>query len=127
LAGVLRIVPVALVSGMLFFLSHQEGTSLPLPLLPGLDKLIHAGAYALLAASALFVFSPVHRRKRPLQTAALVILYCSLFALSDEYHQSFVTGRYPSVWDLLADMAGTLVLVIAWLRYHAPAWGRHGG
>ena len=115
--AVLRLVPVTLVTGTLFFLSHQEGTSLPLPFLPGMDKVIHAGAYAVLAASALFVFPAAFRGQRPKTAALLAFVYCLLFGLSDEYHQSFITSRFPSGWDFAADLAGSLALVLAWLHF----------
>jgi VanZ family protein len=36
----------------------------------------------------------------------MVLLACSLFAASDEFHQSFVKSRTPSVRDVLLDVAG---------------------
>jgi VanZ family protein len=40
----------------------------------------------------------------------LVWVLVILFALSDEYHQSFVAGRYSSIWDVLVfDNIGALL------------------
>jgi VanZ family protein len=40
------------------------------------------------------------------------------YAAFDEYHQSFVPGRFADVFDLLADAAGgAAALVVCW------AWG----
>ena len=40
----------------------------------------------------------------------LVWLFGILYAVTDEYHQSFVTGRFPSAWDILAfDNLGILI------------------
>ena len=37
-----------------------------------------------------------------------------LYALTDEYHQSFVAGRHPSIWDVLVfDNLGALLAL--WL------------
>ena len=36
------------------------------------------------------------------------VLICALYASSDEYHQSFVPGRYSSVWDVCVDTLGAL-------------------
>ncbi|PYL70761.1 MAG: hypothetical protein DMF26_21045 [Verrucomicrobia bacterium] len=37
------------------------------------------------------------------------LLACALFAASDEFHQTFVKSRTPSVRDVLLDVAGALV------------------
>jgi len=39
---------------------------------------------------------------------AAVLLGCAVFAASDEFHQSFVKSRTPSVRDVLLDIAGAL-------------------
>jgi VanZ family protein len=38
-----------------------------------------------------------------------VLVGCALFAASDEFHQSFVKSRTPSVRDVLLDIAGALL------------------
>ena len=38
-----------------------------------------------------------------------VLLGCALFAASDEFHQSFVKTRTPSVRDVLLDVTGALL------------------
>ena len=37
-----------------------------------------------------------------------VLLSCALFAASDEFHQTFVKSRTPSVRDVLLDVGGAL-------------------
>jgi VanZ family protein len=49
-----------------------------------------------------------------LQTKSLlvfgaVLLGCALFAASDEFHQTFVKSRTPSVRDVLLDVTGALL------------------
>ena len=40
----------------------------------------------------------------------LAWLFALLYAVTDEYHQSFVTGRYPSAWDVFVfDNLGALI------------------
>ena len=109
-----RLIPVTLVTGIIFFLSNQEGADLPLPALPGLDKVLHIGVYAVLAASAIYAFPPEIRSRRPVRVALLAGGYCLLFGLSDEYHQSFIADRYPSGWDLAADLTGILITICCW-------------
>jgi VanZ family protein len=38
-----------------------------------------------------------------------VLLGCALFAASDEFHQTFVKSRTPSVRDVLLDVTGALL------------------
>jgi len=38
-----------------------------------------------------------------------VLLGCAVFAASDEFHQSFVKSRTPSVRDVLLDIAGAFI------------------
>jgi VanZ family protein len=38
-----------------------------------------------------------------------VLLGCALFAATDEFHQTFVKSRTPSVRDVLLDVAGALL------------------
>jgi VanZ family protein len=37
------------------------------------------------------------------------VLFCALYASSDEYHQSFVPTRHPAVTDVMIDTAGAAV------------------
>ena len=49
--------------------------------------------------------------------ATLVLLFCGLYAISDEYHQSFVSGRNPSVFDVGIDLLGSSfgLMLFLWL------------
>ena len=40
-----------------------------------------------------------------------------LYAITDEFHQSFVPGRHASPMDVLIDGIGAAVLLFVWLRY----------
>ena len=78
------------------------------------DKLIHAAAYALMGLLAWMTF---FREQRPPMTAFIVsVLFCSLYGLSDEWHQSFVPGRDASAGDWLADTLGGFLASTAMLR-----------
>ena len=44
-----------------------------------------------------------------LVTFGAVMLACALFAVSDEFHQTFVKSRTPSVRDVLLDIAGAIL------------------
>lgn len=112
----IRMVPMALVMGTIFFLSHQPGNSLHLPPLPGIDKLAHSLAYGGLAAATLFAFSEQWREQRSSLVIFSTTVFCLLYGISDEFHQSFVPGRTPSLSDILADGAGAALVCLLWLR-----------
>jgi VanZ family protein len=107
------------VMGIIFFLSHQPGTTLQLSLPPGVDKLGHGILYAVLAGASLIALDPGHKRRTPVRAGLLVVLFCLVYGISDEFHQSFIPGRAPSGGDLLADTAGATIAVAGWLRQAA--------
>jgi VanZ family protein len=115
----LRLVPVLSVMGLIFFLSSLPGSQVPALKFPGSDKLLHAAAYAVLAAAALFAVPDSLRRGKPFCSALLVFFFSCLYGLSDELHQSFVPGRDASLPDAAADAAGAALAVSAWLAAEA--------
>ena len=81
------------------------------PLLPGLDKIAHAGLYATLAY---LLFRALFRERglRPWRAAAWAFLLTALYGVTDEFHQQFVPGRFPGADDLVADTLGGLCAVL---------------
>ena len=76
----------------------------------------HFTEYAILGflAGRAFISSGHRRLRQSWFLAALVLV--SLYALSDEYHQSFVPARTASIYDSLIDTAGglTALLLLGW-------------
>jgi VanZ family protein len=93
---------------MIYYLSAQP--DLPGPPEPWLATLFansaHFGVYALLA----FWWWRALRSFQKTQSAWVILLLAFLISVlygaSDEFHQSFVPGRDPSLLDWLVDMAG---------------------
>jgi VanZ family protein len=90
---------------MIFYTSSIPSFSLPPPF-PHFDKLVHffefGGLSALIVAGlrrAEYEFSAGMRIVVP-------VIFCLLYGLSDEIHQSFVEGRIFDLTDLAADIAG---------------------
>ncbi len=111
----LRLAPMLVVMGMIFYLSHQPGDTLYLPAIPGIDKVCHLAIYALLALTILWYFSS-GRQQPPGMVVLQTILFCLIFGLSDEFHQSYIPYRSVSVFDILADLAGALLGCSLWWR-----------
>ncbi len=110
----LRMVPMFLVMGTIFFLSHQSGDTLDLPLFPGMDKICHLAIYGLLAMTVLWCLGP-EKPVSPVRVALKTVLFCLVYGMSDEFHQSFIPLRSVSGLDLLADLAGSMLVCGTWL------------
>jgi VanZ family protein len=94
---------------MIFIFSDQPNLDPHLPF-PQVDKLFHAfefGLFSFLLFGALFnlPFS-----FPPNKVAWYVLCLTFLYAMSDEYHQSFVPGREADLWDVLADLSGAILV-----------------
>jgi VanZ family protein len=122
----LRYIPMITVMGIIFFLSNQPGDSLELPDIPDLDKALHSIAYGVLALSALFAIPEQKYQANPYRISGLVVLFCLLYGISDEFHQTFVPGRFSSVLDLVADTIGAVVVVFVWFRIKKQGSGAGG-
>ena len=109
-----RVLPLALVMGSIFFLSHQPGGSFSLPKITHIDKLLHCLLYAVLGLTAIAAL-PTQFRQRTVLASSMVVLFCLGYGISDEFHQSFIPGRTSDVFDVMADGAGgVLAVVCAW-------------
>ncbi len=99
---------VAYMAGIVFLSSRSASELRELGLPLQLDGFGHVVLFGGLASVTMW--SLVGPRPRRVLTAVLV---CSLFALSDEWHQLFVPGRVTSLGDLLADALGIFIGVAA--------------
>ena len=102
----LRWVSVVAWMGLIFTLSAQS----TLPDLtrgrPDLQDIVgHFTVYAILALLGRWALRGSGVRHATLWALALTVLY----GVSDEYHQSFVPGRYPDPFDLATDAVGAAV------------------
>lgn len=76
----------------------------------GIRKFAHVCEYAILALLLWRALrSAPTLRTRGAILFGLVLLGCALFAASDEFHQSFVKSRTPSVRDVFLDISGAVV------------------
>jgi VanZ family protein len=104
---------------MIFALSAQP--DLPRPPGPLLRRLYERGGHALVYAVLAWLYLRAlrgHFRASValrLVSAGLAVLY----ALSDEYHQTFVPGRSGDLWDLVADSVGACgAMLLNWWLEH---------
>jgi len=83
-----------------------------LPQWSGSDKLLHVSAYAVMA----ILFHRAYRTSKPEKglrhVAWISILFTSCYGISDEVHQYFVPSRSADLWDVVADVVGSVFGVL---------------
>ena len=119
--------PVAIIAsvawmGLIFGLSARS--TIPKP--PGLSLDVtsiagHFSVYLVLAVLLYWVLTFLMKPggRRYLMAWALAVLY----GVSDEWHQSFVPGRTPDVFDVMTDGIGAAVgvLIVWWVTSRVAA------
>ena len=119
------------VMGMVFFMSAKDATEsgsmskwlvntsfgrMLIKLLPRLTdrgdeidlrKYAHMAEYALLAVpSVLFFRELLLETHVPVRASFCSLVFCFVYACSDEYHQTFVPGRAGAMIDVAVDLVG---------------------
>jgi len=100
-------------AGVIFYLSSQSGADIP-PMFVGEDKLLHAFIFGILGFFTLGAMKTTAYGYRPFQPW-LAVLLVTVYGVLDEFHQHFVPGRSPDIFDVMADAAGAMLGV--WLLY----------
>lgn len=101
--------PVIVWAGFIFFLSHQPGLKSDFPFIWDLifRKIAHIGEYFILNLLLIRALFPYNLpKKKILLWAALISL---LYAVSDEFHQSFILERTAAAQDVAIDSFGILL------------------
>jgi VanZ family protein len=103
--------PPVLLMGLIFFFSAQPSLDSGLGWIDTVGrKVVHFAEYALLC----FLWWRLLRTGLPDRRAALVaFLISSLYAATDELHQSFVDGRNGTPVDWAIDTAGAAAAALA--------------
>ena len=119
------------VMGMIFFMSAKDATEsgsmskwlvntsfgrMLIRLLPRLTdrgdeidlrKYAHMAEYALLAVPSVLFFRELLLEKHvPVRASFCSLVFCFVYACSDEYHQTFVPGRAGAMIDVAVDLVG---------------------
>lgn len=75
-------------------------------------KIAHFSEYAILGFLAARAFRTSPRPAINQRWFVICLTLIVVYALMDEYHQSFVPSRTPSIWDSFIDMAGGLTALL---------------
>jgi len=106
-----------LVALLIVVLSHQPSLKPPVQLFPHQDKLFHLIEFGGLGFAMTLnrdLFGTARTRLRFVRMGASGILW----AVLDEFHQSFIPGRDCSFQDMLADAVGLLLAIWLFSRLH---------
>lgn len=109
-----KMVPMFFVMGTIFFLSHKTGDEIELPAFAYSDLVAHMMIYSALAAAVLYAWSSKFKECHSIKVVCSTVAFCLLYGISDEFHQSFVPGRYVSGMDVVADTVGAIVVCTGW-------------
>ncbi len=104
--------PVFLYCLLIFIQSSYPVTKI-LPSISHMDKLAHAGAYALLGFLFYRAFHRTRIQKNALTLVVLSVLASSIYGISDEIHQYFVPSRMADIADVAANTVGSIMGAIA--------------
>ena len=98
--------PSLLAMGLIFWFSSQPSSNLPS--FDWADTAIKKGGHML--GYAMLAWTYWYGLDFRIERRWLVWLFAILYAVTDEYHQSFVIGRFPSAWDIFVfDNIGILI------------------
>jgi len=103
--------PPLLLMAVIYYLSDQPGLSSGLGLVDTIGrKFVHAFEYALLCG---LWWRALRTRMAPGAALAPALVVTIVYAVTDEYHQTFVAGRNGLVLDVVIDALAAAVAVLA--------------
>ena len=104
-------IPVLLWMGVIFYLSNQPDLKTPFGIWDTiLRKFAHVFEFGIL--TLLIWRALAQHQLKLLQLIGWSSVIALLYAISDEWHQHFISTRNGDIWDLLIDCIGIIVIVI---------------
>ena len=104
--------PVVVWMGLIFYLSAQP--DLPTPPAGWAVRVISSAAHVFLFGVLAVLWARALGGRRYVWAVAFTLTL--LYAFSDEFHQAFVPGRNPDLWDVACDALGAVVGLLGWYR-----------
>jgi VanZ family protein len=117
---------VILWAGFIFYLSAQLGLSsgFPWPYDFVLRKGVHVFVFAILFLLMIRALKNYGLSNKKVLLCAFILTI--LYAVSDEYHQTFVSQRVGSPSDVAIDSLGVVFLTLWQIRKQPYDWSRKG-
>jgi VanZ family protein len=98
--------PVLAYAVLIFYLSSLSTFPEEIPSFFGFDKIVHFLEYYFFGCLLYRWLSSTKRYRKRRSALLITIVIGTIYALTDEWHQSLVPGRDASLWDALFDTAG---------------------
>ena len=106
---------VGIYAGFIFYISSLPAKDIP-GLFPCQDIVFHFLEYAVFAWLIIRAVTTSWPQKGRREKLLLVMFLAFLYALSDEFHQSFVPGRTASWLDVAVDATGSFFTTLSYRR-----------
>jgi VanZ family protein len=100
---------------LIYFQSGRPSPEM-IPEIPHIDKLLHFGAYAILAVLFFRTFESLPMNNSLKVVMILGIISSALYGITDEIHQHYVPYRDSDILDAVADTLGSITGVFVY-RY----------
>lgn len=83
-----------------------------------LRKVMHASVYFVLAFFLMLLLNILFNHDYYILSLIIAFILCSGFAITDEFHQTFVAGRTGQFKDVIIDSMGAIFGIIFYTTYH---------
>lgn len=80
-------------------------------LTPIVRKTAHFSIYAMLGILTTNLMLTIENKKMS-KRAILALIFCIIYAITDEFHQKFIPGRSAELRDVLIDTSGALIGIL---------------
>jgi VanZ family protein len=119
----IRWLPALVIMGLIFVFSSLPSDKIPY--YGGFDYVVKKGGHALgYGLLGLSYYYALPRSLSRVYRWILALIMVILFALSDEYHQSFVQGRNSSLGDVAIDTLGAIIALFLGAGYSSNSRSR---
>jgi VanZ family protein len=119
----IRWLPALVIMGLIFVFSSLPSDKIPY--YGGFDYVVKKGGHALgYGLLGLSYYYALPRSLSRIYRWILALIMVILFALSDEYHQSFVQGRNSSLGDVAIDTLGAIIALFLGAGYSSNSRSR---
>lgn len=100
--------PVIIYAILIFYISSIPGIRIP-KLFSGQDVLFHVLEYALFALLINRALKEYYSSQARITRLSIVFGLAIIYAISDEFHQSFIPYRLASIHDIASDGVGIFI------------------
>jgi len=102
---------------LIFYLSSIPGKDIPRISIPHIDKAVHFAEFLVLGFLLMKALLALGRGNINLAKAVILsIIIASTYAFIGEWHQGFISGRMPDIFDFIADFIGVSTGIFIYLR-----------